>query len=134
MEDTPEMARAMICPLTQSNLYGFDGNETRSLSTIALPVCTDLYVITEFFVIDVASPHNAILGRLWIHMMKVVHAGIINSCGIPLRWEPWIYEGTKPCREFAAIAQKRFFREETEATRRTIAITERWGPNDKLLR
>ena len=39
---------------------------------VALPVRVDLYnVITEFYVVDVES-HNAILGRPWLHMMKVV--------------------------------------------------------------
>jgi len=28
MEDTPEIARAMISPQTQSHLYEFDGNKT----------------------------------------------------------------------------------------------------------
>ena len=32
--DTLEIARAMICPQTKSNLYGFDGNETCSPGTI----------------------------------------------------------------------------------------------------
>ena len=54
MEDTPEIARTMIYPQTQSSLYGFD-DETRSHGTIALPVRSDPYVITEFYVIDVES-------------------------------------------------------------------------------
>jgi len=50
MEDTPEAARAMINPQTQSNLYGFDENETRSPSTISLFVRANPYnVITEVF-------------------------------------------------------------------------------------
>ena len=64
MEDTPESARAMILPQTQSHLHGFDGNETHSRGMVALPVCTDPYnVITELYVVDVESPHTAILGR-----------------------------------------------------------------------
>jgi len=63
MKDTTEIARAMINPQTQSILYEFDWNETRSPDTISLLVCADLYVITEFFVIDVESPLNTILGR-----------------------------------------------------------------------
>ena len=63
----------MICPQTQSNLYGFDKNETYSPSTITLPVRTDPYnIITEFYVIDWEFPRNTILERPWIHMMKVV--------------------------------------------------------------
>ena len=38
IEDTPEIAKAMINPQTQSHLYGFDWNEKRSLRTISLPL------------------------------------------------------------------------------------------------
>jgi len=38
-----------------------------------LPISANPYnVITEFFVIDIESLHNAILGRHWLHMMGVV--------------------------------------------------------------
>ena len=44
-----------------------------SPGTIALSVRVDPYnIITEFYVIDMESPHNAILKWLWLHMMKVV--------------------------------------------------------------
>ena len=57
MEDTPKIALTMIYPQTQSNLYGFDRNEIRSLKIISLPVRTDPYtVITKFYVIDVEFP------------------------------------------------------------------------------
>ena len=62
----------MICPQTQCNLYKFDGNKTRSPRINSFSVCAYPYVITEFYVIDVESPHNAVIGRPWIHMMKVV--------------------------------------------------------------
>jgi len=58
------MARAMINSQTRSHLYGFHGNKPRSLSTVSLSARADSYnVITEFYVIDVESQHNAILGR-----------------------------------------------------------------------
>jgi len=61
IEDTPEVARAMINPQTQSNLYGFDRNETQSLGNDSLPDRVDPYNVTaEFFVMDVESPHNAV--------------------------------------------------------------------------
>jgi len=64
MEDTLETVQAMISPQTQSHVYGFDGNETCSPGIIFLPLRTDPYnVITEFHMVDVESPHNAILGR-----------------------------------------------------------------------
>ena len=63
----------MIYPQIQSNLYEFDGNETRFPGTFSLPVRSDLYnIITEFYVIDMESSHNMILGRPWIHVMKAV--------------------------------------------------------------
>jgi len=71
MEYTLKLAWAMICLQTQSNLYRFDGNETRSLAQSRFwpaPIRTT----SLRYVIDVASPHNAILGRPWIHAMKVV--------------------------------------------------------------
>jgi len=43
-----------------------------SAGTVAPPVCTDPYVITEFYVVDMESPHNAILERPWLHIMKVI--------------------------------------------------------------
>ena len=68
MEDTTEIAQAMISPQIQSHLYG-DGNETHSLGIIALPVHVDSYnVITKFYMDDMESPHNAILGRSWLHI------------------------------------------------------------------
>jgi len=72
MEETPEAARTLVHP-TVTPLYGFDGTEARSSGSISLSVRVDPYnVITEIYVIDVPSPHNAILGRPWIHMMRVV--------------------------------------------------------------
>jgi len=60
MKDTPKMARAMINSQSQSQ---FMGNKTCSPGMIALPALVDPYnVITEFYVIDVETPHNTILG------------------------------------------------------------------------
>ena len=73
MEDTLETAQAMINSQTQCHLYGFDRNVMRSPSKVILPVHADPYnVILEFYVVDIESPHNAILGRPWLYMMKVV--------------------------------------------------------------
>ena len=73
MKDTSEIALVMTCPQTQSNLHGFEENETCSPSTIALLVCADPHnIIMEFYVIDVVYPHNVFLMRSWIHMKKVV--------------------------------------------------------------
>ena len=73
MEDTLETARVMISPQTQSHPYGFDVNEIHSPGIISLLVRADPYiVIMKFYVVDVESSHNAILGRPWLHLMKVV--------------------------------------------------------------
>jgi len=73
MEDTLELAQKMILPQTQSLLYVFDGIEEQSMGRVMFPVRADPYnIVTEFCVIDVESSYNAILGRPWIQMMKVV--------------------------------------------------------------
>ena len=62
IEDTPELARKMIIPPTQSLLYGFDKSEALSPSTVKFPVRADSYnVVTKFCVLDVESLYNAIL-------------------------------------------------------------------------
>jgi len=54
MEDTPELARKMIIPQTQSLLYGFNGSEARSPHTVEFLVRADQYnVVTEFYVLEV---------------------------------------------------------------------------------
>ena len=73
MEDTSETTWAMISSQTQFHLYGFDGNETHPLDIILLPVRANPYnVITEFYMVDMEFPHNAILRRPWFHMMRAV--------------------------------------------------------------
>ena len=73
MKDTPELACKMIIPQTQSLLYAFDGSKARSPGTIKFLVRADpCNVVTESCVLDVESPYNAILGRPWIHMLRVV--------------------------------------------------------------
>ena len=72
MEGTQDITRAMITQ-TPSHQYGFGWYETYSPGTVALPFCADPYnIIMEFYMVDVESPHNAILERLWHHMMKLV--------------------------------------------------------------
>jgi len=60
-------------PQTPSLLYGFNGNEARSAGTVEFSICADPFnIITEFCILDVQSPYNAILGRPWIHIMRAV--------------------------------------------------------------
>ena len=62
----------MVHPQTEP-LYGFDGSQAISTGIIAYPVLTDPYnVITHFYMVDLPSPHNIILGRPWLYMMKAV--------------------------------------------------------------
>jgi len=57
MENTPELARKLIIPQTQSLLYGFDRNEARSPGMVEFPVRADPFnVVTEFNILDVPSP------------------------------------------------------------------------------
>jgi len=72
MENTPELARKMILP--QTSHFSMDlTSEVRSPGTVTFLVRIDPYnVVTEFRVLDVESSYNAILGRLWIHMTRVI--------------------------------------------------------------
>ena len=57
----------------------FDRNKTQSLEMVALSVHADPYnVIIEFYIVDVKSPHNTILGRPWLHIMKASHPPITS--------------------------------------------------------
>jgi len=73
MEDTPEITQVMINPQTQFHLYVFDGNEMHSPGMVAFSVHAVPYnFITEFYIVDMESLQNATLGRLWLHIMKIV--------------------------------------------------------------
>jgi len=64
MEDTPELARKMILPKTQSLLYGLNRSEERLPGAVTFLVRADPYnVVTEFSVLDIKSSYNVILGR-----------------------------------------------------------------------
>ena len=53
MEDTPELARKLIIPRTQSLRYGFDGNEARSPGIVEFPIRADPFnIVTEFCILD----------------------------------------------------------------------------------
>jgi len=99
----------MINHQTQSHLYGFDGNETHSSGTISLPVRADPYnIIMEFYVMDAEPPHNAILRKHWLHMMKVVPSTYHEMVRYPT---PTRTAGIKAdqvvARTILAVAQKR---------------------------
>ena len=109
MEDTPKIARTMISPQTQSYLYGFDGNETYSAGTVTLPVRADPYVIMKFYVVDVESPHNAILRRPWLHIMKVIPSTYHHLVRYPTLTGTTDIRGDQAMtRTISAIAGKKF--------------------------
>jgi len=59
MEDTPELAQKLIIPQTD-----FDENEACSPDTVEFPVCANPFnVVTEFCILDIEFPYNAILRR-----------------------------------------------------------------------
>ena len=54
-------------------LSGFNGSSTTSLGDVTLPVQARLIILNVlFYVIEDLSPFNAILGRTWLHGMKVI--------------------------------------------------------------
>ena len=54
-------------------LSGFNGASTTSLGDIVLPVQAGLVTLNVLFsVVQDLSPFNVILGRTWLHYMKVI--------------------------------------------------------------
>ena len=54
-------------------LSGFNGSSTTSLGDVILPVQAGPVILNVlFFVVEDLSPFNVILGRTWLHGMKVI--------------------------------------------------------------
>nr|CAN81438.1 hypothetical protein VITISV_014972 [Vitis vinifera] len=54
-------------------LSGFNGVSTTSLGDITLPIQARPVILNaQFFIVEYLSPFNAILGRTWLHNMKVI--------------------------------------------------------------
>lgn len=54
-------------------LSGFNGASTTSLGDIMLPIRARPVILNvQFLVVDDLSPFNAIMGRIWLHDMKVI--------------------------------------------------------------
>lgn len=69
-------------------LMGFNGSKIVSLGEIVLPFSAGPTIMFMLFsVVDDPSPYNIILGRAWLHMMKVVtyiyhqKARFFTNCG-----------------------------------------------------
>ena len=84
--DTPEAARAMTNRQTQSYLYEFDRNETRSTGTISLLVSADpLQHYHEIHVVNGRVPLQRDTRETWLHTMKVVPSTYHQMVDIPLQ-------------------------------------------------
>ena len=54
-------------------LSGFNGAATTSLGDVVLPVQAGPVILNvQFSIVEDLSPFNAILGRTWLHYMKVI--------------------------------------------------------------
>ncbi|KAJ9560504.1 hypothetical protein OSB04_005664 [Centaurea solstitialis] len=70
-----------------TTLVGFNGDATRTLGEIVLPVfAKGINKQTKFDVIDCPSAYNAILGRPWIHDMKAVPSTYHQKIKFPSPW------------------------------------------------
>ena len=69
-----------------SPVFGFLGESTVSLGKITLLVLTGpVNLQTEFIVIQVPSPYNAIMGRGWLHKMRVVPSTLHQKLRFPTK-------------------------------------------------
>ncbi|KAJ9541934.1 hypothetical protein OSB04_028440 [Centaurea solstitialis] len=70
-----------------TTLIGFNGDSMNTLGEIILPVfAKGINKKTKFNVIDCQSAYNAILGRPWIHEMKVVPSTYHQKIKFPSPW------------------------------------------------
>lgn len=79
--DLPESA---LQP-AEASLIGFNGAPVWSLGRVFLLVIVGTVTLSvEFFVINMLSPYNAILGRIWLHDMKAIaltYHQVVRSIG-----------------------------------------------------
>jgi hypothetical protein len=69
-----------------SPVFGFSGESTIPLGKTILPVLTGpINLQTEFIVIQVPSPYNAIMGRSWLHRMRVVPSTLHQKLRFPTK-------------------------------------------------
>ena len=72
MEDTPELDQKSIPPNLITSLWIRRERGTFP-GMVEFSVCADPFnVVTEFSILDVPFPYNAILRRSWIHMIRAV--------------------------------------------------------------
>ena len=69
-----------------SRVFGFLGESITPLGKTTLPVLAGpINLQTEFIVIQAPSPYNAIIGRDWLHRMKVVPSTLHQKLRFPTR-------------------------------------------------
>lgn len=55
------------------SLVGFNNSTIYAVGTVILPIMVTISItMTNFVVIDILSNYNAILGKPWIHKIKVI--------------------------------------------------------------
>ncbi|XP_057484578.1 uncharacterized protein LOC130770943 [Actinidia eriantha] len=77
----------------RASLIGFNAQSYWPLGTITLKVRVGSQeLVTEFVIVDIPSPYNAIVGRDWLHMIKEV-ASILHQVikFVNLRGEEILY-------------------------------------------
>lgn len=68
-------------------LIGFSGEQKHSIGEVNLHVWAEgVNLQTKFIVVDCPSSYNAILGRPWIHEMKVVPSTYHQVIKFPTPW------------------------------------------------
>ncbi|XP_010687261.1 uncharacterized protein LOC104901388 [Beta vulgaris subsp. vulgaris] len=68
-------------------LVGFSGESKHTMGEVTLPTfAKGVNMPTKFYVIDCPSSYNVILGRPWIHIMKVVSPSHHQSLKFPTKW------------------------------------------------
>ena len=69
-----------------SLVFGFSGEATIPLGKTTLPVLMGpINLQTEFIVIQAPSPYNAIMGRSWLHRMRVVPSTLHQKLRFPTK-------------------------------------------------
>ncbi len=69
-----------------SLVFGFSGESTTPLGKTTLPVLAGpINLQTEFTVIQALSPYNAIMGKDWLHRMKVVPSTLHKKLRFPTK-------------------------------------------------
>ena len=93
-----------------SLVFGFSGESTTPLGKITLLLLVGpINLQMEFIVIQASSPYNAIMGRDWLHKMKVVPSTLHQKLRFPTKGGIMEVNGdqvaAKQC-VLAAIGQK----------------------------